>query len=63
MFTSTTENDGSVNSEPSGALMFCCRFLFIISAVFLAGSLILIIVGGLTFVPAEHLLTLQGIGF
>jgi K+-transporting ATPase ATPase A chain len=49
MFTSMTENDGSafagvsdntyLNYVPTGAVMFCCRFLFIIPAVFIAGSL------------------------
>jgi K+-transporting ATPase ATPase A chain len=45
----TTENDGSafagvsgntyLNYVPTGAVMFCCRFLFIIPAVLIAGSL------------------------
>jgi len=102
MFTSTTENNGSAFAGVSGntylnvvtgIVMLCGRFLFIIPAVALAGSLagkksvaetvgtfttyspifialllgVIVIVGALTFVPAdalgpivEHLLTLQG---
>jgi K+-transporting ATPase ATPase A chain len=102
MFTSTTENNGSAFAGIGGStylnmvtavVMLCGRFLFIIPAVALAGSLagkksvsetvgtfttyspifvglllgVIIIVGALTFVPAdalgpivEHLLMLQG---
>ena len=102
MFTSVTENNGSAFAGVSGNLflnlvtaviMICGRFLFIIPALALAGSLagkksvpetvgtfttyspifvalllgVIIIVGALTFVPAdalgpivEHLLMLQG---
>jgi len=102
MFSSTTENNGSAFGGVSGnqylnivtgIVMICGRFLFIIPAVALAGSLagkrsvpetvgtfttyspifvalllgVIIIVGLLTFVPAdalgpivEHLLMLQG---
>jgi K+-transporting ATPase ATPase A chain len=102
MFSSTAENNGSafagVNgntflSVVTGTVMFCGRFLFIIPAVMLAGSLagkarvpetggtfttyspifvalllgVIVIVGLLTFVPAdalgpvvEHLLMQQG---
>ncbi len=102
MFTSVTENNGSAFGGVSGntylnivtgIVMICGRFLFIVPAVALAGSLagkrsvaetvgtfttyspifvvlllgVIIIVGALTFVPAdalgpivEHLLMLQG---
>jgi K+-transporting ATPase ATPase A chain len=102
MFTSTTENNGSAFGGVSGntylnivtgIVMICGRFLFIVPAVALAGSLagkrsvaetvgtfttyspvfialllgVIIIVGALTFVPAdalgpivEHLEMLQG---
>lgn len=102
MFSSTTENNGSafggVNGNvylnvATGIVMFCGRFLFIIPALLLAGSLagkqrvaetagtfttyspvyvalllgVIVIVGLLTFVPAdalgpvvEHLLMQQG---
>jgi K+-transporting ATPase ATPase A chain len=102
MFTSVTENNGSAFAGIGGStylnmvtavVMLCGRFLFIIPAVALAGSLagkksvsetvgtfttyspifvglllgVIIIVGALTFVPAdalgpivEHLLMLQG---
>ncbi len=102
MFTSVTENNGSAFAGVSGnqylniltgAIMLCGRFLFIVPAVALAGSLagkrsvpetvgtfttyspifvalllgVIVIVGLLTFVPAdalgpivEHLLMLQG---
>lgn len=102
MFTSVTENNGSAFAGISGnqylniltgAIMLCGRFLFIVPAVALAGSLagkrsvpetvgtfttyspifvalllgVIVIVGLLTFVPAdalgpivEHLLMLQG---
>jgi len=102
MFTSTTENNGSAFGGVSGnaylnvvtgIVMLCGRFLFIVPAVALAGSLagkrsvaesagtfttyspifvalllgVIVIVGLLTFVPAdalgpivEHLLMLQG---
>ena len=102
MFTSTTENNGSAFAGVSGntylnmltaVIMLCGRFLFIVPAVALAGSLagkksvpetvgtfstyspifvalllgVIVIVGLLTFVPAdalgpivEHLLMLQG---
>jgi len=102
MFSSTTENNGSAFAGVSGntflniitgIVMVCGRYLFIIPAVMLAGSLaakksvaesvgtfttyspifvalllgVIIIVGLLTFVPAdalgpivEHLLMLQG---
>jgi K+-transporting ATPase ATPase A chain len=102
MFTSTTENNGGAFAGVSGNLflnlvtavnMMCGRFLFIIPALALAGSLagkksvpetvgtfttyspifvalllgVIIIVGALTFVPAdalgpivEHLLMQQG---
>jgi K+-transporting ATPase ATPase A chain len=90
MFTSTTENNGSAFAGVSGNLflnmvtaviMLCGRFLFIIPAVALAGSLagkrsvpetvgtfttyspifvalllgVIVIVGALTFVPADAL--------
>jgi K+-transporting ATPase ATPase A chain len=102
MFTSVTENNGSAFGGVSGnqylnlvtaVIMLCGRFLFIVPAVALAGSLagkrsvaetvgtfttyspiyvslllgVIVIVGALTFVPAdflgpvvEHLLMLQG---
>ncbi len=102
MFSSTTENNGSAFGGVSGnaflnvvtgSVMFCGRFLFIVPAVMLAGSLagkarvpetggtfttyspifvalllgVIVIVGLLTFVPAdalgpvvEHLLMQQG---
>jgi len=102
MFTSVTENNGSAFAGVSGneflnlvtaVIMLCGRFLFIIPAVLLAGSLagkkavaesagtfttyspifvslllgVIVIVGALTFVPAdalgpivEHLLMQQG---
>ncbi len=102
MFSSTAENNGSAFGGVSGnaflnvvtgSVMFCGRFLFIIPAVMLAGSLagkarvpetggtfttyspifialllgVIVIVGLLTFVPAdalgpvvEHLLMQQG---
>jgi K+-transporting ATPase ATPase A chain len=102
MFTSVTENNGSAFAGVSGneflniltgVIMICGRFLFIIPALILAGSLagkksvpetvgtfttyspifvalllgVIVIVGLLTFVPAdalgpivEHLLMLQG---
>jgi K+-transporting ATPase ATPase A chain len=90
MFTSTTENNGSAFAGVSGneflniltgIIMICGRFLFIIPAVALAGSLagkksvpetvgtfttyspifvalllgVIVIVGLLTFVPADAL--------
>ena len=102
MFTSVTENNGSAFGGVSGnqylnlvtaVIMLCGRFVFIVPAVALAGSLagkrsvaetvgtfttyspiyvtlllgVIVIVGALTFVPAdflgpvvEHLLMLQG---
>ncbi len=102
MFTSTTENNGSAFAGVSGnaflnmltaVVMLCGRYLFIVPALLLAGSLagkqsvsetagtfttyspifvalllgVIVIVGALTFVPAdalgpivEHLLMQQG---